>query len=123
MKKFISLITSVLIISAILFSSFSAGAVEVNPKNRQKQFKNNSAVKFNNSAQVLDLPKSYSSKDLGYCTSVKTLSDYSSFFRVYSQESLKITPAARRLSPALRRPRARGSVRRPRAAAFSSRAS
>ena len=72
MKKLISSITAIILLSAVLLSSFSASAAEIDPKNRRKQFNNNSAVKFKNSAQVLDLPESYSSKDLGWCTSVKS---------------------------------------------------
>lgn len=72
MKKLINIFFTFIIISAVIFTSASASAVEVNPKNRQKQFKNNAAVKFKNSAQITDLPESYSSSDLGYCTSVKS---------------------------------------------------
>lgn len=73
MKKLLTTFT-ILIISLLTVSSINAGAVEVSHSNRQKQFKNTSVVKFKNSSQLLDLPKSYSSKDLGYCTSVKNQS-------------------------------------------------
>jgi C1A family cysteine protease len=71
MKNFFKLTTTILIISLIAVSCFNAGAVETSHANRQKQFKNTSVVKFKNSADLINLPESYSSKDLGYCTSVK----------------------------------------------------
>ncbi len=72
MKTKIRLISAILITTLIVFSTINVSAAEINPKNRQKQFRNTSAVKFKNSSALLDLPESYSSKDLGYCTSVKT---------------------------------------------------
>lgn len=71
MKKTFKLITSLLIVSLITVSSLQAGAVETSHNNRQKQFKNTSVVKFRNSSDIDEFPESYSSKDLGYCTSVK----------------------------------------------------
>lgn len=71
MNKLFKTITALIVFATILISPFSAFSVEYSPKNRQKQFKNNSAVKFKNSAQISDLPSSYSSKDFGWCTDVK----------------------------------------------------
>ena len=71
MKKTFRYLISFLIVSIISVSSVSAGAVETTHNNRQKQFKNNSVVKFKNRSEIEDLPESYSSADLGYCTSVK----------------------------------------------------
>ena len=72
MKKYFKFSSLVLIISIIVLSSFSAGAVELKHSNRQKQFKNTSVTRFKNSSEILDLPESYSSKDLGFCSSVKS---------------------------------------------------
>lgn len=71
MKIVLKALSLSLIIIILSVSVFGAGAVEITPGNHQKQFKNSSAVKFKNSAQLLDLPSKYSSKDSGYCTSVK----------------------------------------------------
>lgn len=71
MKTVYKILITILIISALSLSAVSVSAAEISHNNRQKQFKNTSSVRFKNSAQLLDLPESYSSKDLGWCTSVK----------------------------------------------------
>ncbi|MCH5304015.1 MAG: hypothetical protein J1E41_04050, partial [Ruminococcus sp.] len=72
MKRLCKLTATILILSAIFFSAFNADAAEISHRNRQKQFKNTSDIRFKNSSELLNLPESYSSKDLGYCTSVKS---------------------------------------------------
>lgn len=71
MKALFKITTALLIILTITVSAFSAGAAEITHSNHQKQFKNNSGVKFKNSFDTLTLPSKYSSKDEGFCTSVK----------------------------------------------------
>lgn len=72
MKIKLRIISALVITTVIALSTINVSAAEINHKNKLKQFKNTSVVKFKNSSDFIELPESYSSKDLGYCTSVKT---------------------------------------------------